>query len=130
MLIDKTTSILGKEGVSPLDRGKLISINDRMASEGIRVLCIGMRRWGTPPDILSADTVENGLTILGLAGMVDPPREGAKEAVALCKEAGIQVVTELYTHSLTDSSGPAPTYLDMMRYDVKTIVNALVGGAQ
>ncbi len=104
VLIDKAASILGKEGVRPLDRGELITINDRMASEGLRVLCIGMRRWGTPPDILSADTVENGLTILGLAGMVDPPREGARGAVALCKEAGIQVVMITGDHPATAMS--------------------------
>jgi manganese/iron transport system substrate-binding protein len=45
----------------------------------------------------------------------------------VAQEAGIPVVTELYTHSLTDGSGPAPTYLDLMRYDVKTIVDALTG---
>jgi ABC-type Zn uptake system ZnuABC Zn-binding protein ZnuA len=48
----------------------------------------------------------------------------------VAQEAGIRVVTELYTHSLTDRSGPAPTYLDMMRYNVKTIVEALGGGAR
>ena len=45
-------------------------------------------------------------------------------------EAGITVVTALYTHSLTDASGPAPTYLDMMRYDVTTIVDALTGSGK
>jgi len=44
-------------------------------------------------------------------------------------EAGIPVVTELFTHSLTDASGPAPTYLEMMRYDVNAVVSALAGGA-
>jgi len=48
----------------------------------------------------------------------------------VAQEAGIRVVTELYSHSLTDSTGPAPTYLDMMRYNVKTIVEALGGGAR
>lgn len=41
------------------------------------------------------------------------------------QEAGIKVVTELYTHSVTDAKGVAPTYLDMMRYNVKAIVEAL-----
>ena len=47
----------------------------------------------------------------------------------VAQEAGIPVVTELFTHSLTDAAGPAPTYLDMMRYDVNAIVAALAGGA-
>lgn len=43
----------------------------------------------------------------------------------LAQEVGIQVVTELYTHSITDAKGVAPTYLDMMRYNVRAIVDAL-----
>ena len=75
-----------------------------------------------------------------LARLVDGLKKAGARAVFLevggspqlarqvAQEAGIPVVTELYTHSLTDASGPAPSYLDMMRYDVKTIVEALTGG--
>jgi len=40
-------------------------------------------------------------------------------------ETGIQVVTELYTHSTTAAGGPAPTYIDMIKYDTQAIVAAL-----
>lgn len=43
----------------------------------------------------------------------------------IAQEAGVKVVTELFTHSITDAKGPAPTYLDMMKYNVKAIVEAL-----
>jgi ABC-type Zn uptake system ZnuABC Zn-binding protein ZnuA len=43
----------------------------------------------------------------------------------LAGEAGIKVVTDLYTHSVTAASGNAPTYIDMMRYNVQKIVEAL-----
>ncbi len=43
----------------------------------------------------------------------------------IAQEAGVKVVTELYTHSITDASGPAPNYIEMMRYNVKVIVEAL-----
>lgn len=46
-------------------------------------------------------------------------------AEQLARETGIKVVSDLYTHSLSDADGPAPTYLDMMRYNVKRIVEAL-----
>ncbi|MCS6938494.1 MAG: metal ABC transporter substrate-binding protein [Roseiflexus sp.] len=46
-------------------------------------------------------------------------------AEQLARETGIRVVSDLYTHSLSDADGPAPTYLDMMRYNVKQIVEAL-----
>lgn len=45
------------------------------------------------------------------------------EQVAL--ETGVKVVTDLYTHSITDASGAAPTYIDMLKHNALTIVNAL-----
>jgi ABC-type Zn uptake system ZnuABC Zn-binding protein ZnuA len=42
-------------------------------------------------------------------------------------DAGVKEILELYDHSLTPADGPAPTYIDMMRFDVKTIVDALAG---
>jgi manganese/iron transport system substrate-binding protein len=53
-----------------------------------------------------------------------------KLARQIAAEAGIRVVTGLYTHSITDASGPAPSYLAMMRYNVAQIVKALSGGGQ
>jgi len=76
-----------------------------------------------------------------LAGLIDALRATGTKAVFLesgtdpklarqvAQEAGIRVITELYTHSLTDAGGPAPSYIQMMEYDVKTIVSAL-GGAR
>ncbi len=49
----------------------------------------------------------------------------AKLAEQLAAETGIRVVTELYSHSTTEPGGPASTYLDMMRYNTRAIVEAL-----
>lgn len=100
-IVGKATSIMGKEGVGPLDCGELFAVNEEMASEGFRVICIGMRKWETSPGVLSAEAIESGLTILGLAAIADPPREEAAEAVALCKEAGIKVVMITGDHPAT-----------------------------
>jgi ABC-type Zn uptake system ZnuABC Zn-binding protein ZnuA len=43
----------------------------------------------------------------------------------VAKETGVKMVTDLYTHSLTAANGPAPTYIDMIKSDVRTIVDAL-----
>ena len=72
-----------------------------MAADGLRVLCLAMRRWDALPEELSAEQVEVDLTILGLAGMMDPPREEAREAVALCKTAGIIPVMITGDHPIT-----------------------------
>jgi ABC-type Zn uptake system ZnuABC Zn-binding protein ZnuA len=46
-------------------------------------------------------------------------------AQQVAREAGVQVVTQLYSHSLTGPNGPAPTYIEMMRYNTRAIVEAL-----
>jgi len=46
-------------------------------------------------------------------------------AEQLASETGIKVITDLYTHSLSQPGGPATTYLDMMRYNTRLIVDAL-----
>ncbi len=43
----------------------------------------------------------------------------------LAQETGVKAVTELYTHSITEADGPAPTYIEMIRFNVKAIVEAL-----
>ena len=48
-----------------------------------------------------------------------------KLAEQIAQETGIKVVSDLYTHSITDASGKAPTYIDMMKYNVNAIVEAL-----
>lgn len=46
-------------------------------------------------------------------------------AAQIARETGVQIVTGLYTHSLSEPGGPAPTYLEMLEYDVRKIVDAL-----
>lgn len=46
-------------------------------------------------------------------------------AAQISKETGVKVVIDLYTHSITSAGGPAPTYIDMLRYDTKIIVDSL-----
>jgi ABC-type Zn uptake system ZnuABC Zn-binding protein ZnuA len=48
-------------------------------------------------------------------------------ASQIAEETGIRVVSNIYTHSLTTSDGPAPSYLEMMRYNTSAIVAALQG---
>jgi ABC-type Zn uptake system ZnuABC Zn-binding protein ZnuA len=98
----------------------------------------GFRIIGT---VIPSVSTEAAPTARQLARLVDGLKAAGARAVFLevgaspqlarqvAQEAGIPVVTELYTHSLTDSSGPAPTYLDMMHVDVKAIVDALGGGS-
>ncbi|WP_333655200.1 cation-translocating P-type ATPase [Dissulfurispira sp.] len=100
-LIEKSENILTSGGLAPIDMKEMHRVSEKMASEGLRVLCIAMRQWDSVPEDLSSENTETGLTILGLVGMMDPPREEAKEAVALCKTAGIKPVMITGDHPLT-----------------------------
>ena len=101
VLIEKAHYILTSEGSKNIDEDEIIRISERMAADGLRVLGIAMRKWDKLPDDISPENVETGLTILGFVGMMDPPREEAKEAVTLCKTAGIKPVMITGDHPLT-----------------------------
>ncbi len=101
VLLDKLTDSLTDAGLQPVDAGDIQKVNERMAADGLRVLGIAMRTWDALPDDLSPEHVEAGLTLLGLVGMLDPPREEVEEAVGLCKTAGIRPVMITGDHPLT-----------------------------
>ncbi|MEK6713471.1 MAG: cation-translocating P-type ATPase [Nitrospirota bacterium] len=101
VLIEKSENILTADGLKPIDSETIHRINDRMAADGLRVLGVAMRLWDTMPASVTPDDVENKLTLLGFAGMMDPPREEAKEAVSVCKAAGIRPVMITGDHPIT-----------------------------
>lgn len=101
VLLEKADNILTSEGIKPIDHNEIMQKNARMAADGLRVLGIAMRNWDALPDDISPENVETGLTILGLVGIMDPPREEAKEAVSLCKTAGIVPVMITGDHPIT-----------------------------
>jgi Ca2+-transporting ATPase len=88
-------------GTSGLDIKHLTGVSERMAADGLRVLALGMRRWTSLPEDLTPETVERDLTLLGFVGLVDPPREEAREAVETCKAAGIVPVMITGDHPVT-----------------------------
>jgi Ca2+-transporting ATPase len=100
-LTERAEMVLTSGGLRGKDPLKINSANEKMSSEGLRVLGIAMRLWDELPQDVSSENVETGLTLLGLVGMVDPPREEAKEAVSLCKTAGIKPVMITGDHPLT-----------------------------
>ncbi|MBE0425625.1 MAG: cation-translocating P-type ATPase [Nitrospirae bacterium] len=101
VLIERSMGIFTAEGIKPVNPLEIIQAGERMAADGLRVLCIAMRTWNALPDDMSPENIESELTLLGLIGMMDPPREEAKEAVALCKTAGIKPVMITGDHPIT-----------------------------
>lgn len=86
---------------APLDRARAEQVNARLSAEGLRTLALALRWWTELPEPLTAETVETGLGLLGLVGLLDPPREEAREAVRLCQSAGIEPIMITGDHPLT-----------------------------
>ena len=66
--------------------------NSEMTNKALRVMGVAYKELTTLPSKINSDTLENNLKFLGLIGMIDPPREGVREAVKTCKKAGIKTV--------------------------------------
>jgi Ca2+-transporting ATPase len=98
---EKSATILTSEGMKPVERDEILKINEEMAANGLRVLAIAMKVWDDLPDDMSGESVERDLSILGLTGMMDPPRKEAMEAVRLCRMAGIKPVMITGDHPTT-----------------------------
>ncbi len=101
VLVGKSRHVLTSEGLKAVDPEQIVRANEAMSADGLRVLGIGMREWDSLPEDMSSGNVEDELTFLGLAGMMDPPREEAKEAVRSCRAAGIRPVMITGDHPLT-----------------------------
>ena len=74
------------------DPDKLLKINEAMANEALRIVCIAVKPLESVPANPHPDDVENELKFVGLLGFTDPPREDAYENIASCKNAGIKTV--------------------------------------
>ena len=79
-------------------------MNDKMSSNALRVLAVAYKKLDELPEKISSKTLENNLTFLGLLGMIDPPRPEAKDAVKLCRKAGIKPVMITGDHIITASA--------------------------
>ena len=96
------------DGIAPLctagDTERARQVNDEMSRKALRVLAVAVREIDALPEVLAPETLEQDLTFLGLVGMIDPPREEARAAVAVCREAGIRPVMITGDHVVTASA--------------------------
>jgi P-type Ca2+ transporter type 2C len=88
--------LLGDEArpLTPERRAEIMACNDKLAGEALRTLGVAFRSLPKTADDGGGfdETVEQDLVFLGLIGMIDPPRDEAKEAVAKAKAAGIRPI--------------------------------------
>lgn len=89
-------------GLDQLDRDHILDQAEEMARDGLRVLAMAYGDFGSEsPDRDVVREHPRELTFLGLQGMMDPPREEAREAVARCQRAGIRAVMITGDHATT-----------------------------
>ena len=88
----------------PLDavwRARIMAAHDQMAAKGMRVLGVGLSIMDRPPDETTDKALERDLILVGLFGMIDPPRPEVRAAVLECRSAGIRPVMITGDHPLT-----------------------------
>ncbi|MCB9006334.1 MAG: cation-translocating P-type ATPase, partial [Ardenticatenaceae bacterium] len=98
-LLDICDRVWDGDGPVPLDetwRTRIEVANNEMAQNGMRVLGLALRRLQAPDEPL-----EENLILIGLVGMIDPPRPEVKAAVATCKTAGVRPIMITGDHPLT-----------------------------
>lgn len=70
------------------DLARAKALTEEMSASSLRVLAVAAKVLDEAPAAYTSETLEAGLTFLGLVGMIDPPRPEAKAAVATCRRAG------------------------------------------
>lgn len=86
------------------DIEKAREMTNSMSADALRVLAVAYKEIDEVPSAPTSDELENGLTFMGLVGMIDPPRPEAKVAVATCRKAGIKPVMITGDHVVTASA--------------------------
>ena len=86
------------------DLEKAARVNEDMSKNALRVLAVGYKEIEEVPVEPTSEELENGLTFMGLVGMIDPPRPEAKAAVETCRKAGIKPVMITGDHVVTASA--------------------------
>jgi Ca2+-transporting ATPase len=100
-IVERSTKILDREGWQEIQREEVLTTAERLAAEGLRTLAFAMRVWDALPGRIAPETAEDDLVLIGIVGMLDPPRPEAAQAVAMCRSAGIRPVMITGDHPLT-----------------------------
>jgi len=106
LLLTRCTAVSADGGAQALDdagRAGLVHQIEAMAARGLRVLAVASRTLAAPDFDPAGDLMGHvaDLTLQGLVGIMDPPRPEARDAIALCRKAGIQVKMITGDHRVT-----------------------------
>lgn len=82
-------------------KGEILFSNDKLARNALRVLAISYKILDYPPRLDEYHNLEQNLIFLGMAAMIDPPREEVKDSILNCKQAGIKPIMITGDHKIT-----------------------------
>ena len=103
IVLDKCTKIYANGKIRKIaqeDRRELLKVTEAMAMQALRNLGFAFKEL--PESVAEFDEkIEKDMIFVGIMGMIDPPREEVKEAIYLCRKAGIKVVMVTGDHKLT-----------------------------
>ncbi len=95
-MLARCTQVLGRDGKAEAlrdeDRERWQQKNDELARRGLRTLAFACRKTAEPPEGAESEDFLYELTLVGLIGFIDPPRQDVAAAIRTCHEAGIEVV--------------------------------------
>ena len=95
IVIDRCSRISMDNRIVPFTeemKKEVLNVNSNFSKDALRVLAFAYREYDSLPSNISPDNNEREMIFVGLTGMIDPPRVEAKEAIKLCKQAGIKTV--------------------------------------
>lgn len=95
IMLNLSTAIHKSGNIIPIseeDRNNILTANHDMAAQALRVLAFAYRKFDVMPQELRPEDIEKDMTFVGLIGMIDPARPEAKEAIKICKDAGIRPI--------------------------------------
>lgn len=101
---------------------EILKLNDEMAAEALRVVCIAIRELEEIPANPNPDDIECGLTFAGLIGITDPPRLEAIEGISTCSRAGIKTVMITGDNLITAKA--IARRIGILRHDTQAISGA------
>jgi len=104
MLLEQCTHVLWDGNVIPLTatlRQKIAAAVEEMAASALRVLGMAYRDIRGQETVETEREAEQQLVFVGLSGMIDPPRKEVRDAIAVCRQAGIKTVMITGDHQTT-----------------------------
>lgn len=125
VILKNCTHILENGKIVSLDEEKKKKVNDvnlEMASKALRVLSLAIRLYDNKPSSFDSKDLEKEMVFVGLAGMIDPVRPEAKEAVRECRQAGIRPI--MITGDQLDTAVAIAKELEIIESEDEAILGA------